>query len=88
MSLIWMVIIGVIAGGLAKLLLPQHGIGGLFTLGIGGSMIAGTIQYSLNHPIGFVGPSVGAVILLALNAVVAPTPSHRKASRDDFRRAA
>jgi uncharacterized membrane protein YeaQ/YmgE (transglycosylase-associated protein family) len=92
MSFISIIVAGLTVSIIAKLLMPHDGVGGLFILGFGGSIIAGVIEYSFNQPIGFVAPLTGAVILLAIYAV---TPRREIARRtadevrhDDVRRAA
>jgi len=92
MSFISIIVAGLAASIIAKLLMPHDGVGGLFILGFGGSIIAAVMQYSLNQPIGFVFPIMGAVILLAIYAV---TPRRNVARRtveesghEDIRRAA
>ncbi len=89
MSFIWMILAGVISSTVAKLLMPAHRASSLFILGVSGAMIAGLMQYSEARPVGFVGPLVGAVILLAVYAVTArPTRIEEKSTNDDIRRAA
>ena len=92
MSFIWIILIGLAAGAIAKLLMHQDGAGGLFLLGIGGASIAAVMQYSLNQPMGFVAPTVGAATLLAIFATTGrPEVEQRSdhhASHEDFRRAA
>jgi len=92
MSLIWLIVIGLIVSAVAKLLMPEQGAGGLFVLGIGGAMIAGTIQYSVGHAVGVIAPFAGAVILLGVHAVIGrrppATPIRREETQEDFRRAA
>jgi uncharacterized membrane protein YeaQ/YmgE (transglycosylase-associated protein family) len=88
MSFIWMILAGVIPSAIATLLLKGHNVSGLFILGVGGAIIAGLMQYAENQPIGFIGPFVGAVILLAVYAFTASRPIAEKADRDDFRKAA
>ena len=88
MSLTWMILAGLIASAIAKLLMPRHRAGGLFILGIAGAILAGLMDYSEHHPIGFVAPFIGAVILLALYAVTASRQPAEDARRDEFRRAA
>src|SRR5262245_22135536 len=68
MSFIWISAAGLTAAIIAKLLMPNHGVGGLFILGFGGSIIAAVMQYSLNQPIGLLAPLIGAVILLSIYA--------------------
>jgi len=92
MSFIWIILIGLAAGAIAKLLIHQDGAGGLFILGIAGAGIAGVMQYSLNQPVGFAAPSVGAVTLLAIFAATSRPEieqrSDHEADDEDFRRAA
>ena len=53
-----------------------------------GAILAGLMEYSEHHPIGFVAPFIGAVILLALYAVTASRQPAEHARHDEFRRAA
>jgi uncharacterized membrane protein YeaQ/YmgE (transglycosylase-associated protein family) len=74
MYLLWMVVVGLIVGALAKLVMPGRDPGGFIItilLGIGGSVIAGLIGRSVGwyrdgEPAGFIASVVGAVILLAI----------------------
>src|SRR5262249_17314903 len=74
MWLIWMIIVGLIVGALAKLIMPGRdpgGIGITILLGIAGSMVAGFLGravgwYAAGQPAGFIASIVGAIILLAL----------------------
>ena len=88
MSLMWLIIIGVIAGAAAKLLMPQDDARGLFLLGIGGSIIAGTIQFAEGQPVGLVVPVVGAFVLLCTHAIVNRRPPTAETRSDDYRKAA
>ena len=92
MSFIWITVAGLTAGIIAKLLMPQHGVGGLFILGFGGSIIAAVMQYSLNQPIGLIAPLIGALILLSIYAVTPVRPVAQRKSDEtrpqDVRRAA
>jgi len=88
MSFIWIILIGLAAGAIAKLLIHQDGAGGLFILGISGSMITGAMQYSEGFTIGFVAPLIGAVILLAVYTMTARREPVEKAGSDDIRKAA
>ena len=78
MSLIWTILIGFVAGIVAKLLTPGAGPGGFFltaALGIGGSLAATylgqfTGLYTVGQSGGFIGAVIGAmVLLLAYHAV-------------------
>jgi uncharacterized membrane protein YeaQ/YmgE (transglycosylase-associated protein family) len=74
LSFIWMCIIGLIAGAVAKLLMPGKDPGGLLVtmlLGIAGSLVAGYLGraigwYGEGQGAGFIMSVVGAIILLAL----------------------
>jgi uncharacterized membrane protein YeaQ/YmgE (transglycosylase-associated protein family) len=88
MSLIWMITAGVIAGVAAKLLMRNESAGGLFILAFGGSMIAGTIQYSEGQAINLIVPMIGAASLLVLYAIIPRPAQVEKSVRDDVRKAA
>ena len=72
MDLIWTILIGFVAGLVAKMLTPGAGPGGFFltaALGIGGSLAATYLGrfagwYSAGQSAGFVGAVVGAAVLL------------------------
>jgi uncharacterized membrane protein YeaQ/YmgE (transglycosylase-associated protein family) len=78
MSFIWMIIVGLIVGALAKLIMPGHDPGGTFItilLGIAGSIVAGVLGravgwYSEGQSAGFIASIIGAIILLALYRVI------------------
>jgi len=72
MQIIWMVVLGLIAGAIAKLLMPGKDPGGWVVtalLGIGGSIVGGFLfgflGLSGGGPAGLIGSVVGACILLA-----------------------
>ena len=72
MHLIWTLLIGFIAGLVAKLLTPGSGPGGFFltaALGIAGSLAAtylGQLMglYTVGQSAGFIGAVIGSVVLL------------------------
>lgn len=74
MSLLWMLIIGLVVGALAKLLMPGRDPGGIFItmlLGVVGAMVAGflgrTLQwYNDGEPAGFIASIIGAILVLAI----------------------
>ena len=78
-GIIGWIVIGGLAGGIAKLLMPGRDPGGCIVtvlLGIAGAVIAGWIGqavgwYGTGEGAGFVAAIVGALILLLLYRVVA-----------------
>jgi uncharacterized membrane protein YeaQ/YmgE (transglycosylase-associated protein family) len=70
------VIIGLIAGGIAKLIMPGRDPGGIFItiiLGIAGSILGGWLGGLLGAGVGaagLIGSVIGAMILLALYRLV------------------
>ncbi len=74
LSFIWMCIIGLIAGALAKLIMPGKDPGGIIVtilLGIAGSLIAGFIGravgwYQPGEGAGLIMSVFGAILLLIL----------------------
>jgi uncharacterized membrane protein YeaQ/YmgE (transglycosylase-associated protein family) len=73
MHIIWILLIGLIVGALAKLVMPGRDPGGAIVtilIGIAGSFIANYIGraagwYAPNESAGFIASIIGAVILLA-----------------------
>ncbi|HNY39522.1 MAG TPA: GlsB/YeaQ/YmgE family stress response membrane protein [Bryobacteraceae bacterium] len=78
MSFIWMCIIGLIAGAVAKLIMPGKDPGGMLVtmlLGIAGSLVAGYLGraigwYGEGQGAGFIMSVAGAIILLAVYRVI------------------
>jgi uncharacterized membrane protein YeaQ/YmgE (transglycosylase-associated protein family) len=74
MSFIWMLIIGLVVGAIAKLLMPGKDPGGFLVtmlLGVIGAMIAGALGraagwYGEGEPAGFIASVVGAILVLAI----------------------
>lgn len=74
MGILWMIIIGLIAGAIAKLLMPGRDPGGIIVtilLGIGGSLVGGFLGRALglgdgDNFAGLIGSIIGAMILLFL----------------------
>lgn len=76
--IISLIIIGLIAGALARLLVPGRdpmGIGGTILLGIVGSFVGGFLGYLIFHkdsnqgafqPSGIIGSIIGAIIVLLI----------------------
>jgi uncharacterized membrane protein YeaQ/YmgE (transglycosylase-associated protein family) len=81
MHILWMLIVGLIVGALAKLIVPGRDPGGIIVtmlLGIAGSFIAGLIGralgwYAPGQSAGFITSVIGAVVLLLIyHAIVRP----------------
>lgn len=74
MGLIWTILIGFIAGIIAKFLMPGKDPGGFIIttlIGIGGAVLATYLGkavgwYDVGESAGFIGAVVGALILLGL----------------------
>lgn len=92
MSFLWMVVVGLVVGALAKLVMPGRDPGGIIVtilLGIAGSVIAGVIGravgwYATGEATGFIASTIGAIILLALYRMI----TGRGSGSGDIRRAA
>ena len=88
--IIWIVIIGLIAGALARLLLPGRdpiGVIGTIVVGIVGSFIGGFLDnlwkyHTLNvhsfHTVGLIGSVIGAIVLLLLLRLTHLEPGRRR----------
>jgi uncharacterized membrane protein YeaQ/YmgE (transglycosylase-associated protein family) len=74
MELLWMLIIGLIVGAVAKFVMPGKDPGGILItmlIGIVGALIAGYLGgalgwYGRGEPAGFIASVLGAVLLLFL----------------------
>ncbi|HEX4996701.1 MAG TPA: GlsB/YeaQ/YmgE family stress response membrane protein [Terriglobia bacterium] len=74
MSVLWMILVGLVVGALAKLVMPGRDPGGIIVtilLGIGGSVVAGLIGralgwYAANQGAGFFASLFGAIAILAV----------------------
>jgi uncharacterized membrane protein YeaQ/YmgE (transglycosylase-associated protein family) len=88
--IIWIVVLGLIVGAIARLIVPgKHNIGLIMTavLGIVGAYVGGTLgslvfpphQFDITPPVkhSFLGALVGAVILLWVYRLVASRSSRR-----------
>jgi uncharacterized membrane protein YeaQ/YmgE (transglycosylase-associated protein family) len=79
MHLLWMIVVGLIIGAIAKLIMPGHAPGGLIVtilLGVGGSTLAGSIGratgwYQAVEPAGFIASVIGAIVILAVYRIIA-----------------
>ncbi len=73
-SIIWVLVIGLVVGAIAKLLMPGKDPGGCIItilLGVAGAFVASYLGQALGwyqpgQPAGFIGSVVGAMILLLL----------------------
>lgn len=73
MSFIWMLLIGLLIGVVAKFLMPGKDPGGLFItalIGVAGALLAGYLgrgmgMYADGEPAGFIASVIGAILLLA-----------------------
>ena len=78
-AILWTLIIGLIVGGIAKLLMPGRDPGGCIItilLGIAGAFIAGYLGrllgwYQPGQPAGFIASIIGAMILLLIYRLIA-----------------
>jgi uncharacterized membrane protein YeaQ/YmgE (transglycosylase-associated protein family) len=76
--MIWMIIVGLVIGAVAKLLMPGRDPGGIIVtilIGIAGSVIAGVLGRSIGwyregDAVGFMASVLGSVILLFLYRAV------------------
>jgi len=70
MGLIWLALIGLLAGALAKLIMPGKDPGGLVVtalLGIAGAFVGGFLLRAIGGeggPAGLLGATIGAILLL------------------------
>lgn len=78
MNILWMLLIGLVAGGLAKLIMPGKDPGGIIVtilLGIAGSFVGGFLANAVgigtgDTTTGLIGAVIGALILLALYRMI------------------
>ena len=85
MELIWMLIIGLIVGAIAKFLMPGKDPGGIIVtmlIGIVGALLAGYLGgamgwYGRGEPVGFIASVVGAILLLLIYRLVTKGRSPR-----------
>jgi len=74
MSLIWTLVIGLVAGALAKFIMPGKDPGGVvitIVLGVAGSFLATFLGqvvgwYSAGSSTGLIGSTLGAILLLVI----------------------
>ena len=91
MSFLWMIIVGLIVGVIAKMLVPGRDPGGAIItilLGIAGSVIAGVLGravgwYAEGQSAGFIASTIGAILILYLYRVVSRTRTGSGSGRFD-----
>ena len=91
--MIWMIVVGLLVGVVAKLLMPGHDPGGVvitILIGIAGSIVAGFLGRSIGlyvegEPVGFIASILGAILLLFLYRALIGRGSSGKSS---FKKAA
>jgi uncharacterized membrane protein YeaQ/YmgE (transglycosylase-associated protein family) len=88
--IIVLIIIGLIAGAVARLLVPGRdpiGILGTILLGIVGSFVGGFLQNLIQyhnlsihsfHPVGIIGSIIGAIVVLILLRLFHAEPGRRR----------
>ena len=78
MGILWMLIIGLIVGAVAKLIMPGRDPGGIIVtiiLGIAGAFLAGFLGralgwYGEGDAAGFIASVIGAIILLIIYRMI------------------
>jgi uncharacterized membrane protein YeaQ/YmgE (transglycosylase-associated protein family) len=73
MGIIGMIIIGLIAGAIAKLIMPGRDPGGIIVtilLGIAGALLGGFLFGGTDGRVGLIGSVVGALLLLGIYRLV------------------
>jgi len=73
MGIIGMIIVGLIAGALAKLIMPGRDPGGIIVtilLGIAGSLVGGFLFGGADNRVGIIGSVVGALVLLLIYRLI------------------
>jgi uncharacterized membrane protein YeaQ/YmgE (transglycosylase-associated protein family) len=78
MHILWMLIIGLVIGAIAKLIMPGKDPGGIIVtmlLGVVGALIAGFLGraigwYHEGEPAGFIASVIGAILLLTIYRMI------------------
>ena len=78
MEILWMALVGLVVGALAKLVMPGRDPGGVIVtalIGLAGGLLAAVIGraagwYNHNEGAGFIASIIGAVLLLAVYRAV------------------
>jgi uncharacterized membrane protein YeaQ/YmgE (transglycosylase-associated protein family) len=74
MSIVWMLVVGLIVGAIAKLLMPGRDPGGMLVtmmLGVAGALVAGFLGRALGwyregEPAGILASVIGAILILGV----------------------
>jgi uncharacterized membrane protein YeaQ/YmgE (transglycosylase-associated protein family) len=91
MSFLWMLIVGLVIGAMAKLFMPGRDPGGVIVtmlIGVAGALVAGFLGralgwYSEGQPAGFIASILGSVLLLILYRAVIGKASTDNNTRSD-----
>ena len=83
MNLVWIALVGLIAGALAKLIMPGKDPGGIWVtmgLGVAGAFVANLLGgalgwYGENQSAGIIGSTVGAILILAVYRMIKKAPA-------------
>ena len=83
MHILWTILIGLVAGAIAKLIMPGKDPGGLIItilLGIAGSLIATYLGhligwYQAGQSAGFIGAIIGAILILLIYRLIRRKPA-------------
>ena len=78
MDILWTILIGLLAGALAKLIMPGRDPGGIIVtilLGIGGALVARFVGralglYAAGEAAGFIAATLGAIAILVIYRLV------------------
>lgn len=78
MNLIWTAIVGLIAGALAKFVMPGKDPGGIWitmALGVAGAFVANFLGgalgwYGQGHNAGIIGSTIGAIVILLVYRMI------------------
>jgi uncharacterized membrane protein YeaQ/YmgE (transglycosylase-associated protein family) len=78
MHILWTAIIGLVAGALAKLIMPGKDPGGIWItmlLGVAGAFVANFLGgalgwYGEGHSAGLIGSTVGAIVILLVYRMI------------------
>ncbi len=83
MEILWMLIIGLVVGVIAKLLMPGRDPGGFIItmlIGVAGALVAGLLGravgwYHSGEPAGFIASIIGAMLLLFIYRMIVRRPA-------------